>query len=188
MKEVIHLRIDDKTEKIILRHIKKKDVEGVWENFNEVVKEGVYLPVFIPVRSQYEMNAWYDTIKQEEEICIVAEWPKLKPSNTIIGQCEVSNVEWEASKHVGNLGIIVKKGFRNIGLGYHLVDFAIRETKRKMNKEKIILSCFDTNKRALHLYEKMGFQKIGVREKQFLMDSEYHNEIMMEIWIDDYLK
>ena len=33
----------------------------------------------------------------------------------------------------------------------------------------------------------MGFNIIGKREKQFFMDSKYHDEILMELWIDDYL-
>ncbi|MHA2289784.1 MAG: N-acetyltransferase family protein, partial [Promethearchaeota archaeon] len=55
------------------------------------------------------------------------------------------------------------------------------------NKEKIILSCFSNNKRALYLYQKLGFKTIGSREKQFYMDTKYYDEILMELWIDDYL-
>ncbi len=184
MKKVIELQ---NKKKIIIRHIKKSDIEGVWFNFNEVIEEGFYLPIFNPVLSEAEKNSWYETIKSENELCVVAEIPNLEPY-TIIGQCEVSNLEWEAATHVGNLGIIVSKKYRNMGIGFHLIDVAIRESKKLNNKEKIILSCFSTNKRALNLYNKMDFQVVGVRKKQFYMNSTYYDEVIMELCIDDYLK
>jgi RimJ/RimL family protein N-acetyltransferase len=64
---------------------------------------------------------------------------------------------------------------------------AIREFKNLNNKEKIILSCFSDNKRALYLYKKLGFKIIGTRKNQFYMDSTYYDEILMELWIDDLL-
>ena len=65
---------------------------------------------------------------------------------------------------------------------------AIRESKKLNNKEKLVLSCFSTNERAIHLYKKFGFKVIGIRKKQFYMDSTYYDEILMDLWIDDYLE
>ncbi len=188
MKRVIKLEIKGKTEKITIRHVKKSDVEGVWNNFNAVVEEGIYLPVFLPVRSEFEKRSWFENIKRENEVCIVANISSLKSPHNIVGQCEISNIEWEASTHVGSLGIIVRIEFRDLGIGLQLIDLAIRESKRINNKEKIILSCFSSNERALNLYEKLGFQEIGRRKKQFYMDSTYSDEVLMDLWIDDYIE
>ena len=185
MKRILELKSG---EKITLRHLSKTDVEGVWNNFNEVVDEGIYLPIFFPVRSQLEKDSWYHNIKKEKEICIIAENQKLRIPYNIIGQCEISNSNWDADLHVGILGIIVKNEYRDLSIGLNLIDLAIRESKILNNKEKIILSCFSTNKRAINLYEKVGFEKVGVRKKQFYMDSNYYDEVLMELWIDDYLK
>jgi ribosomal protein S18 acetylase RimI-like enzyme len=173
---------------ILLRHLKKSDIEGVWSNFNEVLKEGGYLPVLTPVKSEFEKKSWYDTIIKEHEVCIVSIDPEIKPPFNVLGQCEISNTEWEAGTHVGMLGIIVKERSRDLGIGFHLIDTAIRESKKLNNKQKIILSCFSTNERAIYLYKKMGFQIIGIRKKQFYMDSTYYDEVLMDLWIDDYLK
>ena len=175
-------------EKVILRHLKKTDKDGVWKNFNDVLEEGTYLPVFTPVLSEGEKNNWYDNIVREKEICIVAEISELKSPYNIVGQCEISNLEWEASRHVGSLGIIVTKKYRNLGIGTNLIDLAIRESKKLNNKEKIVLSCFSTNERAISLYKKLGFQVLGKRKKQFHMNSNYFDEIMFELWIDDYIE
>ena len=184
MRKVLLLRTG---EEIIIRHLKKSDVEGVWNNFNEVIDEGLYLPVLFPVRTQFEKESWYHYIKKENEICIIAEHLKLKPPFNIIGQCEISNSEWDAATHVGILGIIVKKNYRDFGIGRELIQAAIEESKKLNNKEKIMLSCFSTNERAIYLYKKLGFKVVGTRKKQFFMDSTYYDEILMELWIDDFL-
>jgi ribosomal protein S18 acetylase RimI-like enzyme len=185
MKKYIKLK---NGKEILLRHLKKSDIEGVWANFNEVLKEGGYLPVLTPVKSEFEKKSWYETIKKDHEVCIVALDPEIKSPFNVLGQCEISNTEWEAGTHVGMLGIIVKESYRDLGIGYHLIEMAIKASKKLNNKEKLVLSCFSTNKRAIHLYKKFGFKVIGIRKKQFYMDSIYYDEILMDLWIDDYLK
>ncbi len=184
MRKVLTLRTG---EEIIIRHLKKSDVEGVWNNFNEVIDEGLYLPVLFPVRTQLEKESWYHYIKKENEICIIAENPKLKPPFNIIGQCEISNSDWDAATHVGVLGIIVKKKYRDFGIGREIIQIAIKESKKLNNKEKITLSCFSTNQRAIYLYKKLGFKIVGTKKKQFYMESNYYDEVLMELWIDDFL-
>ena len=174
-------------ENISIRHVKESDIDGIWNNFNEVVNEGTYLPVLFPVRSEFEKQSWYKNIKKEKEICIVAIHPKLKNPHNILGQCEISNLEWDAATHVGKLGIIIQTNFRDLGIGFNLIDEAIRESKKLNNKEKIILSTFSENTRALYLYKKIGFKTVGIRKKQFYMGSKYYDEILLELWIDDYL-
>ncbi|TFF88282.1 MAG: N-acetyltransferase [Promethearchaeota archaeon] len=188
---ILHtLEIDLGKKKAIIniRHMKKDDVEGIWNNFNEVVEEGNFLPVFIPVRSQLEKNSWYQNVKSDKEIVIVADNPNLKSPYNILGQCEISNIEWDAADHVGNLGIIIQKKYRNKGIGSALINYAIKESKKLNNKQKIILSCFASNERALYLYKKLGFKKVGVRKKQFFIDDTYHDEVLMDLWIEDYLE
>lgn len=175
-------------ESIIIRHISESDIDGVWDNFNEVVNEGIYLPVFFPVRSDFEKQSWFNWLKREKELCIVAINPKLKGAHKVIGQCEIMNLDWDAGIHVGRLGIIVQKNYRNNGIGLSLIDMAIRDSKRINDKEKIILSCFSNNERALHLYKKMGFRVVGTRKKQFIMDSKYYDEVLLELFISEYLK
>ena len=184
MKGVLKLKTG---EKIIIRHITESDIDGVWNNFNEVVEEGIYLPVLFPVKSKFEKMSWYNNLKKDREICIVAVHSNFKNPFNILGQCEISSLDWDAATHVGSLGVIVQKNYRDLGIGFQIIDMAIRESKNLNKKEKIILSCFSNNKRAIYLYKKMGFNVIGKREKQFYMDSKYYDEILMELWIDDYL-
>lgn len=173
---------------VILKHASREDVDGIWRNFNEVVEEAIYLPIFEKVHD-IEKEAWYEDVKLGRELCIVAQIPNVEPPNNIAGQCEITDPEWDAAAHhVGILGIIVREDFRGLGLGEILIDCAIRESKKLKNKTKIILSCFSTNKIALSLYKKLGFEKIGIRKKQFYMNEQFYDEVLMELFIDEYLK
>lgn len=186
MKTLLKLDINGHT--IKFRHLKRSDVDGVWQNFNEVVDEGIFLPVFDPVKSSLEKSSWYDAVKREKEVVIIAEDKNARTSNEVVGQCEISNIEWDAADHVGNLGIIVQKKYRDMGIGRQLIDLAIIESKRLNDKQKIILSCFSSNERALHLYKNLGFKKIGERKKQYYIDGVYYDETLMELFIEEYLE
>jgi len=173
---------------IILKHANREDVDGVWKNFNAVVDEGIYLPIFEKV-CDIERESWYEDIKLGRDLCVVAQIPDARPPDNIAGQCEITDPEWDAAAHhVGILGIIVREDFRGLGLGEILIDYAIRESKKLKDKTKIVLSCFSTNSKALNLYNKLGFKKIGVRKKQFYMNDQFYDEVLMEIFIEDYLK
>ena len=56
--------------------------------------------------------------------------------------------------------ICVDPNYRDLHIGTFLLDNLIKEYKRKMYKE-IALDVLADNPRAIHLYEKMGFEKAG---------------------------
>jgi len=169
-------------QQILLRHILKEDLDDIWDNYNEVIEEGIYQPSFTKVVDKFEKISWYNELKGFENLCIVAE---LASSNDkkVVGQCTIHHDDWEASEHVGLLGIIIRKDFRNQGLGRYLMEFAFEESKKK-GKTKIVLGTLISNVRAIGLYEKLGFRKVGIRQKQFLMKKKYIDELLMEIWLD----
>lgn len=169
---------------IYLRLIEKGDLEGIWNNFNEVVEEKIYLPVYTPVLNQWEKNSWYKDLIQLNNFCIVAVDDKQSSPGKIVGQLTIEHPQWEAAKHVGVLGIIVQKKYRNLGLGYHLIELG-KEIAIKRGKKKLILSTFATNDHGMNLYEKCGFKIAGTYEKQYFIDENYVNEILMEVWLDD---
>ncbi len=167
---------------IILRLIKKEDLEGIWDNFNHVVEEKIYIPVYTPVLNQWEKDSWYQDLIQAKNICIVAVDKTLSLPKKIVGQLTIEHSQWEAAKHVGILGIIVQKRYRNLGLGYHLIEMG-KELAIERGKKKITLTTFATNEEGLNLYRKCGFIITGTNKKQYFINDTYIDEILMENWI-----
>ena len=167
---------------IYLRLIEKDDLEGIWDNFNEVVEEKIYLPVYTPVLNQWEKKSWYKDLIQVNNFCIVAVDINLSSPRKIVGQLTIEHLQWEAAKHGGLLGIIIQKKYRNLGLGYHLIELG-KEISKERGKKKLILTTFAINKQGLNLYKKCGFKIVGTYEKQYLINNNYVDEILMELFL-----
>ncbi|MEM0057989.1 MAG: GNAT family N-acetyltransferase [Candidatus Bathyarchaeia archaeon] len=82
------------------------------------------------------------------------------------------------SRHVGIIGIAIKKGFRGIGIGTEMMK-TLEEYARKMGLKVLMLSVFANNTLAINLYKKMGFVETGRIPKRFFKDGNYIDEIIM---------
>lgn len=82
------------------------------------------------------------------------------------------------SKHVGVVGIAIKKGYRDVGIGSEMMKTLVDQA-RKLGLKMLGLNVFESNERAYHVYEKIGFAQTGVIPKKIYKDGKYINEIIM---------
>jgi len=75
--------------------------------------------------------------------------------------------------------IVVKKNYRNKGIGNILLNKLISISK-EINKNEIILEVNENNIPAIKLYEKNGFKKCGLRKKYY---NNTDNAIIMNLKI-----
>lgn len=98
----------------------------------------------------------------------------------VIGWCRVFPYEFgETSRHVADFGLGLLPDWRDQGIGTALITEAIAWATDQ-GFEKLTLSVFSTNSRALRVFERAGFACVGTRHKQFKMDDEYADEVLME--------
>ena len=64
------------------------------------------------------------------------------------------------------MNIVIKKTYRNQGIGTLLLENLILLAK-DLNISTLFLEVNEQNKPAIHLYEKLGFKKLGVRKKYY---------------------
>ncbi len=167
-----------------IRDAQISDVDDIWDVFNLVVDEGIYLPVFSQVKNKSDKRSWFYELVSAGDFCLVAVLRGFDGSERVVGQITIeTSTEWDGIEHVGMLGILVHPDYRNIGLGQSLVVEACDEAKRR-GKKKITLSVFHTNPRAIAMYKKMGFEVAGVRKCQFWINDAYVDEVMMERFLD----
>lgn len=82
-------------------------------------------------------------------------------------------------KHRGGVGIAIVREFWNAGLGTILLKEAVRLSK-ELGFYQLELGVFEDNARAIHLYEKNGFEKTGRIPRAFrLKDGTFYDEIQM---------
>ena len=81
--------------------------------------------------------------------------------------------------HRAGMGISVLKEYWGCGLGSYLMQLAIDQT-RTNGFEQLELDVYSDNARAIHLYEKFGFERYGATPHGFkLKDGTYRDDILM---------
>jgi len=73
---------------------------------------------------------------------------------------------WKAIDDIHITNIVVVKNFRRRGIGEELLERLI-EVGNKMGHKVITLEVKETNISAIKLYEKRGFEKVGVRKNYY---------------------
>lgn len=85
-----------------------------------------------------------------------------KTNNEIIGFAGLKKIFDQADI----MNIVIKKTYRNQGIGTLLLENLILLAK-DLNISTLFLEVNEQNKPAIHLYEKLGFEKLGVRKKYY---------------------
>ena len=108
-------------------------------------------------------NFWnYNILKQELE-CDNSHFIVVKNNNLeILGFAGLKIIAGEADI----MNIIVKKSFRNKGVGSFLLNNLISCAK-SLNINIITLEVNEKNLPAIHLYKNFGFEKLGIRKKYY---------------------
>lgn len=115
-----------------------------------------------------------DIKKSENSVFILAE-----DDGEIVGYLVCIGSERIKIKHNTVLGVTVKEGYRDKGIGSRLLEYAINWAKGTGVVKRIELHVFSTNSRAIHLYKKYGFVLEGEKQKAIKINDEYINELIM---------
>lgn len=143
--------------KVTLRTPKWEDLDDMLDFINSLVEEEAMILMETKQTRDQEVD-WLarglSNLEKDKEIRVVAE-----VDGRMVGQCGVAP-RFGRMSHVGRLGISVKEGYREIGIGQELMMEVERHAGR-LGMEKIMLEVFAINDRAIHVYEKMGYVVVG---------------------------
>jgi len=141
-----------------------------------------------------------DTVARERRYLIFTEAPPLEKTlafvteiiekgwsqyyaihdDRVIGWCDVVRKERSGLTHSGILGVGILPEFRKQGLGRRLMTTTIEDAFSK-GLQRIELEVFASNKRAAHLYRKLGFVEEGRKIKARYLDGVYDDFILMAL-------
>ncbi len=162
---------------VILRAPRWEDLDDLLDLYNSLVDEGVDITDLPTKKVTREEEAnWLGRrladIENDKIIGIVAE-----VDGRVVANSEVAR-KGGIMHHVGGLGILVKAGFRDIGIGTEMMKALIAESRR-MGLKVLVLDVFASNSGARHLYKKMGFEEAGKIPKGICRKGEYIDLIRM---------
>jgi len=104
--------------------------------------------------------------------------------NQIVTVSQVSSSNRKRIVHNSELAISVKEEYWGMGIGTAVMEVLIDFAKNHDTIRTISLGVKASNKKAQHLYEKLGFEKVGVHRNFFNIDGNYDDEILMDLYID----
>ena len=160
---------------VILRTPRWEDLDDFIEFIKSLVEEGA--DIFFNQKVTREQEAeWLGRQLAETEkgnrFLLLAEVDGKVVANSSISK------KTGYSKHVGGLDIAIMNGFRDIGIGTEMLKNLI-STAEKMGLKMLTLSVFSTNKRAKHVYEKVGFRETGHIPNEFYKNGKFIDHIIM---------
>ncbi|TCK98750.1 L-amino acid N-acyltransferase YncA [Natranaerovirga hydrolytica] len=160
---------------IRIRAYNEKDLPAMLTIWNDIVEEGNAFPQMKKLdietgRKFFEEQSYTGVAIDNHNIVGMY---ILHPNN--VGRCG----------HISNASYGVKKGYRGKKLGEKMVLDSLREAKRLKFRIMQFNAVVKNNEAAIHLYEKIGFQKLGVIPKGFLLpDGSYEDIISYYISLD----
>jgi RimJ/RimL family protein N-acetyltransferase len=171
-------RLTTKNEKITIRTVRIEDAPTIVTLHREIASEREFLITVLEEfnRTDEKQREWIQQLlENERETAFVAE-----VDGEVVGWIMFSSPNRARLAHTGSIGILIKKEYRNIGIGKLLIQAVLDWATEHPTIEKVCLGVFETNTRARALYKKMGFIEEGRKIKEFKIgDNEYVDDILM---------
>ncbi len=157
----------------VIRNAIPSDSVGIIDCMQSVMSEKVYLVSEIYL---YSERGQKDLIRNPDDLNLVA-----IIGNEIVGTINVQRGIYKKNRHTANLGIAIKKQYREMGIGTELIKRAIKWAFEQ-NILKMNLEVFSSNEKAVSLYKKLGFEIEGVRRGQFVIENSFVDDVLMTIY------
>lgn len=158
-----------------IREASPEDAEQLITFLSKVGGETDYLSFGkegLPVSKEAE-EKFIQSMKEEEHSVLYAAWKDGK----IVGDASLNGFPRRMS-HRAEFGISVAKAEWGQGIGSALLRKII-EYAKEHTIELINLEVRSDNRRAIQMYEKFGFRKIGTSPAYFKIDGEYYDFDLM---------
>lgn len=142
-------------EQCVIRKMQESDLDEVIE----IEQASFSMP--------WTKEAMADSLKNENNVYLVAEY-----AGKIAGYCGMWGIAGEGQ--INN--VAVDQSYRRKGIAYQMMQSFIEEGCKK-NLTEFTLEVRESNTAAIRLYEKIGFQKEGIRKDFY--DAPKENAVIM---------
>ena len=162
---------------VVLRRVRWDDIHDLLDLINALIEENAYIILNTKVKKEQEadwLGRYLAEIENGKRIGVAAE-----VDGHVVGNSEVT-LKSGAQSHVGELGIIIKTGYRDGGIGTEMIRILIEES-RKRRLKLLVLRLFADNDRARHVYEKLGFRETGRVSGALYRSGRYCDEVTMAL-------
>ncbi len=154
--------------------IAEEHIAGFWAALDSVAREHKYIGCLEGPPIETTRAFVLENIK--------GHWPHFVAlsEGTVIGWCDITSLSRPIFAHSGVLGIGLLAPYRGQGIGEALMRAALDQAK-SVGLTRVELTVRENNKRAIVLYEKLGFVVEGLHRNAVRVDKIYENLISMAL-------
>lgn len=168
-------------QELMIEKVKPEDAKEILEYLSIIGGESDNL-LFgkngISITIEQESN-FIKNINNSSKSCMVLG----RINGTIVSVVSLSGSERERIAHRGEIAVSVRKDYWNLGIATVMMEEVISFAKEMANIEVIGLEVKSDNSSAIHLYEKLGFKRIGTYEKFFKINGKYYDSELMNLYL-----
>jgi L-phenylalanine/L-methionine N-acetyltransferase len=107
-----------------------------------------------------------------------------KAQTRVIGLVTADGEQRRAIRHRASIGLSVTHDWRRHGVGQALMERAIDWARESGVITRLELEVLTRNDAAIHLYERLGFEREGVIRRALLRQGEYLDEYSMSLLLE----
>lgn len=164
---------------LVFRPELASDTEMLWEMFSTLSEAST--SNLVPPFTRQRIEGWTSNIDYRKVLPIVAIIDEAGKKQ-IVGSASLKFEEQEVFKHKAELGLTVHDNYQNQGIGTALLDHMIT-IGASVRLRKIFLIVNTTNFKAIHVYQKAGFQIEGVFRQEMRLKDSYLDEYRMALFL-----
>ncbi len=145
---------------VILRYPRWEDLDQLLDHMNALIREKAK----IGKTRKYSREEEIDFLNSVFKKCELRNMAYLVAGSggKIMGSGNLVRERLEKSRHVGYIGLSLRKEFRDLGVGTMLINTLVNLGKKEMGLTLFKISLIAENERALHVYRnKCGFRVVG---------------------------
>lgn len=164
-------------EQIYLRALEPKDLDFLYQLENDMSIweiSGTLKPYSKKVLQLYLENAHRDIYDVKQlRLCIC------NHSDDCIGLIDL--FDFDPKNRRAGIGIVITKTEdRNKGVGTEAISLLCNYAFSILDLHQLYANILEENKASIHLFEKLGFDKIGVKKEWVRTNSGFKNEIIFQ--------
>ncbi|NHJ85291.1 MAG: GNAT family N-acetyltransferase [Asgard group archaeon] len=170
--------------KVKLRSFELTDLDSIMRFWNAIDLRrelGPVIPESREERAEWIRKTWENRRKGTEYIFAIEELS----TGEFLGHASLRNVR--AINRTASVSIaIYDSNNRSKGFGTDAMILLLKIGFDYLNLHRIGLNVFETNPRAIHVYEKVGFTKVGIHRHTDFVEGSYVNDVAMDILEDEW--
>ncbi len=132
------------------------------------------------------------TVTVEEERVLIEEYAQTPNAVMLVAEADGKIIclsdcrggKRRAVRHAARLGISVHQDWRDQGVGSATMARLVEWATQNPIITRLELEVFTDNPRAVHVYEKLGFQIEGCKRQAVVKDGQYHDTYVMALLLE----